>query len=87
MTGTVNRRHLLYGGAAAALSGTAAVAFSAADSPAAPAVKEPATSGHPRVVRYDMCLLASHGPDNGFLAVNSGQDTGFTRFVDCVTPS
>jgi hypothetical protein len=38
-------------------------------------------------VRYDMCLLASHGPDNGFLAVNSGQDTGFTRFVDCVTPS
>jgi hypothetical protein len=41
----------------------------------------------PHVVRYDMCLLASHGPDNGFLAVNSGQDTGFTRFVDCVTPS
>lgn len=46
----LNRRRLLYGGAAAALTGTGAAVFVAADSPAAPAVKEPATTGHPGVV-------------------------------------
>ncbi|MFF3562922.1 glycosyl hydrolase family 28-related protein [Streptomyces sp. NPDC002574] len=41
----------------------------------------------PVCVRYDMCLLASHGPEDGFLVLDDGQDGGFARFVDCVTPS
>lgn len=45
------------------------------------------TATLPRVVRYDMCLLASHNEDGGFLAVDAGQDTGFARFTDCVTPT
>lgn len=41
----------------------------------------------PVCVRYDMCLLASHGPEDGFLALDDGRDSGFARFVDCVTPA
>ncbi|MGI5249650.1 glycosyl hydrolase family 28-related protein [Actinacidiphila glaucinigra] len=41
----------------------------------------------PTTVRYDMCLLASHAPESGFLALDEGQGTGFARFVDCVTPT
>jgi hypothetical protein len=44
------------------------------------------TAALPRTVRYDMCLLASHGTD-AFLALDKGRDAGFARFTDCITPS
>jgi hypothetical protein len=43
------------------------------------------TAALPRTVRYDMCLLASHGTD-AFLALDKGRDPGFARFTDCITP-
>lgn len=46
----VGRRKLLYGGAAAALTGIGAAAYTAADTPAAEAVRQPRSTTHPGVV-------------------------------------